>query len=206
MEQVKTGDLDADTYLSCQVDGKGRVSMFDLQRRCLLAGFAATLVFGGGRKAKASVQNWQFDSMDGGTLSFDEWKGRPVLVVNTASRCGFTKQYDGLQALYERYQDRGLVVLAVPSGDFRQELASNEEVKEYCEVNFGLTMPMATITPILGADAHPFYQWLRKSAGWTPNWNFNKVLIAPDGSVAGTWRSTTGPGSSDIRRKIEAYL
>ncbi|MEO0752997.1 MAG: glutathione peroxidase, partial [Pseudomonadota bacterium] len=153
------------------------------------------LLFGAAApRAEASAQNWTFPSMDGGTMSFAEWRGRPVLVVNTASRCGFTQQYDALQNLYERYQDRGLVVLVVPSGDFRQELASNEEVKEFCEVNFNLTMPMATITSVKGSGAHPFYRWMRQTAGWVPNWNFNKVLIAPDGRVAGTWRATTAPG------------
>ena len=119
---------------------------------------------------------------------------------------GFTPQYDALQALYEQYKAQGLVVLAVPSGDFRQELASNEDVKEFCEVNFNLTMPMSTITSVKGANAHPFYAWLRRTNGWVPNWNFNKVLIAPDGRVAGTWRSTTAPNSRDIRRAIEAML
>lgn len=180
--------------------------MLGLHRRCFLTGLMA-FVFGGMvPKAEASPENWTFDSIDGGTMSFGAWQGRPVLVVNTASRCGFTKQYDALQRLYETYEDQGLVVLVVPSGDFRQELASNDEVKEYCEVNFGLTMPMATITPILGANAHPFYQWMKRSAGWSPNWNFNKVLIAPDGTVAGTWRATTGPNSRDIKRQIEAHL
>ncbi|MEL7282032.1 MAG: glutathione peroxidase [Pseudomonadota bacterium] len=166
----------------------------------------AVLLGSAGSRADASPQNWTFPSIDGGTMSFSDWKGRPVLVVNTASRCGFTPQYDALQALYERYQSQGLVVLAVPSGDFRQELASNEDVKEFCEVNFNLTMPMSTITSVKGANAHPFYAWLRRSVGWAPNWNFNKVLIAPDGQVAGTWRSTTAPNSRDIRRAIEAVL
>ncbi|MEM7731225.1 MAG: glutathione peroxidase [Pseudomonadota bacterium] len=165
------------------------------------------MLFGGaGTRSEAAPENWTFPSIDGGTLSFDEWKGRPVLVVNTASRCGFTHQYDALQDLYDTYREQGLVVLAVPSGDFRQELANNEDVKEFCEVNFNLTLPMSTITPVLGTNAHPFYAWVKQTAGWAPNWNFNKVLISPDGQVAGTWRSTTGPKSRDIRSSIEAFL
>ncbi|MEM6587512.1 MAG: glutathione peroxidase [Pseudomonadota bacterium] len=165
------------------------------------------MLFGGaGTRSEAAPDNWTFPSIDGGTLSFEEWKGRPVLVVNTASRCGFTNQYDGLQDLYDTYRDQGLIVLAVPSGDFRQELSSNEDVKEFCEVNFDLTIPMSTITPVLGANAHPFYDWLKQTAGWAPNWNFNKVLISPGGEVAGTWRSTTSPNSRDIRTSIEAFL
>lgn len=147
-----------------------------------------------------------FDSIDGGTLSLDEWRGQPVLVVNTASRCGYTRQYDELQALYDRYRDRGLIVLAVPSNDFRQELSSNEEVAEFCEVNFGLDFPMTTITSVKGEAAHPFYQWLSRTAGFVPGWNFNKVLIAPDGSVAATFAAPVKPLSGRITSQIEAML
>lgn len=177
-----------------------------MHRRCFVTALMAMLFGGAGTRSEAAPDNWTFPSIDGGTLSFEEWKGRPVLVVNTASRCGFTNQYDGLQDLYDTYRDQGLIVLAVPSGDFRQELSSNEDVKEFCEVNFDLTIPMSTITPVLGANAHPFYDWLKQTAGWAPNWNFNKVLISPGGEVAGTWRSTTSPNSRDIRTSIEAFL
>jgi glutathione peroxidase len=147
-----------------------------------------------------------FDSIDGGDLRVSDWRGQPVLVVNTASRCGFTYQYDGLQTLYDTYRDRGLVVLAVTSNDFRQELSSDEEVKAFCEVNFGLDIPMTTITPVRGTSAHPFYASLAKEAGFAPSWNFNKVLIAPDGSVAGTWGSGEKPTSQSMTRAIEALL
>ena len=147
-----------------------------------------------------------FRGIAGEDLALDDWRGRPVLVVNTASRCGFTRQYDELQALHERFADRGLVVLAVPSGDFNQELASDADVAQFCEVNFGLTFPMAGITPILGRDAHPLYAWLAQSQGFTPRWNFNKVLLAPDGSVAGTWGSMVSPTGTAIVRAVEAAL
>lgn len=147
-----------------------------------------------------------FDSIDGGTLALEDWQGQPVLVVNTASRCGFTHQYDTLQALYDRYRAQGLVVLAVPSNDFRQELATEAEVAEFCEVNFGLDLPMTTITSVKGSSAHPFYRWVSQSAGFTPGWNFNKILIAPDGSVAGTFGSPVSPMSDQITARIEAML
>ncbi|MET4127622.1 glutathione peroxidase [Roseovarius sp. MBR-6] len=147
-----------------------------------------------------------FGNIDGGEIRLSDWKGRPVLVVNTASRCGFTPQYDGLQALYDRYRDSGLIVLAVPSNDFRQELASEAEVKEFCEVNFGLDLPMTTITSVKGPQAHPFYATLAAETGFAPAWNFNKVLIDPDGSVAGTWGSMIKPQSGAITGKIEAML
>lgn len=151
-------------------------------------------------------RDWQFGSIDGGTLYLADWAGKPVLVVNTASRCGFTPQYDGLQSLYDTYRERGLVVLAVPSQDFKQELASNEQVKDFCALNFDLDLPMTTITPVRGPNAHPFYRWLAESEGWQPSWNFNKVLIAPDGSVAGTWGSATKPESAAITSRVEALL
>jgi glutathione peroxidase len=153
-----------------------------------------------------AAQSFTFDNIDGGTLSLEDWRGQPVLVVNTASRCGFTPQYDGLQALYDRYRARGLVVLAVPSNDFRQELASAEDVKDFCEVNFDLDMPMTDITHVRGAQAHPFYRWVQAQIGFEPSWNFNKVLIGVDGTVQATFGSTTRPLSGKMTRAVEAAL
>ncbi|MBW4985167.1 glutathione peroxidase [Mameliella sp. CS4] len=153
-----------------------------------------------------AAQGFTFASIDGGTLSMDDWQNRPVLVVNTASRCGFTPQYDGLQALYDRYRDQGLIVLAVPSDDFRQELSSAEKVKEFCEVTFGLDMPMTDITHVRGAQAHPFYRWIADQTGFSPAWNFNKILIGADGTVRATFGSTTRPMSAKMTRAIEEAL
>ena len=147
-----------------------------------------------------------FPAIDGGTIALDAYAGQPVLVVNTASRCGFTNQYDGLQALYDRYRERGLVVLAVPSNDFRQELSSAEAVKDFCEANFGLTIPMTDITPVRGDAAHPFYTWLAREHGVTPRWNFNKVLIGPDGAFVAYFGSATRPLSRPITDAIEPLL
>jgi len=169
----------------------------------LIAALVATLF---ALPAAALELGAPFDNIDGGEIRLNAYEGRPILVVNTASRCGFTPQYDGLQALYDRYRDRGLVVLAVPSDDFRQELGSEAEVKEFCEVNFGLDLPMTTITQVTGAQAHPFYASLAAETGFQPSWNFNKVLIAPDGRVAGTWGAMTKPMSRSITREIEALL
>lgn len=147
-----------------------------------------------------------FPSIDGGTLKLENWRGQPVLVVNTASRCGFTPQYEGLQALYDRYRGRGLVVLAVPSNDFRQELSSAEKVKEFCELTYGLDLPMTDITHVKGPQAHPFYKAVREATGFQPGWNFNKVLIGPQGAVVATWGSTARPESRAIVGKIEPLL
>lgn len=147
-----------------------------------------------------------FENIDGGTLQLSDWRGQPVLVVNTASRCGFTNQYAALQELYDTYRDRGLVVLAVPSDDFRQELSSNEAIKEFCEVQYGIDMPMTGMTHVRGQRAHPFYRSVAQDAGFEPNWNFNKVLVGPDGKVAGTYGSPVRPMSGQITGDIEKLL
>jgi len=156
--------------------------------------------------ASAGARDHSFASIDGGTLDMSDWAGQPVLVVNTASQCGFTDQYAGLQSLYETYRDAGLVVFAVPSDDFNQELGSAEEVRDFCEINYGIDMPMADITRVKGHDAHPFYKEVRAETGFTPRWNFNKVLVGPDGTIVETWGSRTEPMSKDIRSAVEALL
>ncbi len=148
----------------------------------------------------------EFASIDGGTVSLHDWAGRPILVVNTASRCGFTSQYKGLQTLHERYGEQGLLVLAVPSNDFRQELSSDAEVAEFCELNYNITLPMTTITPVRGAQAHPFYKWVAQSAGFAPRWNFSKVLVGPDGEVVETFGSAVKPLSARITAPIDDML
>lgn len=156
--------------------------------------------------APAAFAGFSFASIDGGDIDLDAFRGQPVLVVNTASLCGFAPQFDDLQALHDSYAERGLVVLAVPSDDFRQELATGEEVKEYCAANFDLTIPMTDITPILGEEAHPFYKWLAETEGFTPGWNFNKVLLDGDGQVVATWGSVMRPTAQPVIQKIEALL
>ena len=155
---------------------------------------------------KAASVNHVFPNIDGGFLNLSDWEGQPILVVNTASECGFTGQYEGLQALYDRYKDAGLVVLAVPSDDFQQELATAEDVKHFCEIAFGLDMPMADISTVTGPDAHPFYKDVAAQTGFEPTWNFNKILIGRDGSVVRTWGAIDKPLSSPVVNAIEAQL
>lgn len=156
--------------------------------------------------AATAATGFEFVSIDGGRIDLEDWRGQPVLVVNTASRCGFTPQYEGLQELFDAYSDRGLAVLAVPSDDFRQELASEAEVKDFCEVMFGLTLPMTEITRVRGDDAHPFYAWLAKEHDFAPRWNFNKVLLDGDGRPVATFGSMTRPTDGAITRPIETML
>jgi glutathione peroxidase len=176
-----------------------------MHRRSLIAALTA-LPLAGLARPVAAQGAFRFDSIDGGTYDMADWRGRPVMVVNTASLCGYTPQYDELQTLHEEYGPRGLVVLAVPSNDFRQELASDDAVAEFCEVNFNLTLPMTTITPVRGANAHPFYRWLREAHGFEPGWNFNKVLLDGEGRLVGTFGSNTRPTSRRILREVEALI
>ena len=176
-----------------------------MQRRALMTAFAALPLLALSQRAQAQ-DGFSFDSIDGGSYAMSDWRGQPVLVVNTASLCGYTDQYDDLQALHEEYGPRGLVVLAVPSDDFSQELANDTAVAEFCELNFNLTLPMTTITSVRGAAAHPFYRWLRASYGFEPGWNFNKVLLDGEGRMVQSFGSNTRPTATRIRREIEALL
>ncbi len=170
--------------------------------RALIVGIATLL----GSQAAALDLDASFPSIDGGTLSIAQWDGQPVLVVNTASQCAFSDQYRDLQILYDRYRDQGLVVLAIPSDDFNQELATNAEVKDFCELQYGIDIPMTQITQVKGRNAHPFYQSLKQEVRFTPRWNFNKVLIGPNGEVVETYGSRVSPNSPRIVREIEALL
>lgn len=172
--------------------------------RGIVVAIAAGLAAGAGMAAEG--HSFRFGSIDGGEIDLAALQGQPVLVVNTASMCAFTPQYDDLQALSDRYAPQGLTVLAVPSDDFRQELASAEQVKEFCAVNFDLTIPMTGITPVTGPAAHPFYAWLAREHGFVPAWNFNKVLIGPGGELVATWGSGTAPMAPAITDRIEALL
>lgn len=147
-----------------------------------------------------------FASVDGGSITLSDYAGQPVLLVNTASMCGFAPQFEGLQAIHDTYKDRGLVVLAVPSDDFKQELASGAEAKEYCELTYGIDLPMTDITHVRGEQAHPVYAWIKAETGFEPGWNFNKVLIDASGTITGTWGAATKPQSKAIIGAIEAAL
>ncbi len=174
-------------------------------RRQFLSSVAALAAIGAplSAGAPASAHAFSFENIEGGAINLADYAGRPVLVVNTASRCGFTYQYEGLQALWAQYRERGLVVLGVPSGDFNQELASEGAVKEFCSVNFAIDFPMTTITHVRGEDAHPFFAWAAEQTS-APSWNFNKYLIGPDGALIGRWGSSTDPQA--LGSEIEPLL
>ena len=152
---------------------------------------------------------FEFVSIDGERLPLDAWRGRPVLVVNTASFCGYTPQYSDLEALWQCYRDRGLVVLGVPSNDFgRQEPGSAGDIKQFCRSNYSVDFPLAEKCRVIGAEAHPFYRWVAATLGdaGTPRWNFHKYLIGPDGQLAGAWPAQVPPTDNRITGEIERLL
>jgi glutathione peroxidase len=159
--------------------------------------------------APGPVHGFEFTSIEGEPLPMDSFRGRAVLVVNTASLCGFTYQYGALQSLWNDYRERGLVVLGVPSNDFGgQEPGSETEIKEFCEVNFDIYFPLTEKQTVRGEDAHPFFRHVVETLGpeAAPRWNFHKYLVSPDGELIGAWPSRTEPGAPEILRAIEAVL
>jgi len=156
-----------------------------------------------------NAHSFSFTSIDGKPMPLSGLAGKVVLVVNTASACGLTPQYKGLEALWREYKGRGLVVLGVPCNDFgAQEPGTESEIKTFCETSFGVDFPMTSKEHVLGAAAHPFYQWAAKELGegGTPRWNFHKYLVAKDGTLAGTFGSRTEPEAADVKAAIEAAL
>lgn len=135
-----------------------------------------------------------------------QYAGRVLLVVNTASYCGFTPQYKGLEALYARYGSRGLVVLGFPSNDFAQEKSSNKEIAEFCENTFGVKFPMFGASSVRGEQANPLFRQLAAQTGRAPRWNFYKYLVARSGAVVASWASTTGPDDKALVQAIEREL
>ncbi len=159
--------------------------------------------------ASPNAHKYDFVSIEGDAMPLSGFAGKAILVVNTASFCGYTGQYRGLQALYDKYRDRGLVVLGIPSNDFgSQEPGTATEIKEFCETSYDITFPMTEKQIVRGEDAHPFYKWARDSLGesGTPRWNFHKILIAPNGSAVAGWPSVTKPESDAIISAIESAL
>ena len=152
--------------------------------------------------------DFSVESITGETIDFNDYKNKAVLIVNTASYCGFTKQYDELQELWDLYKSRGLIVIGVPSNSFNQEKNSNNDVKEFCEVNFNINFPLTTITEVKGENAHELFKWAKDNHGKSavPKWNFHKILINKEGKVEDTFASFTNPMSTKIIKKLEKIL
>lgn len=180
------------------------------RRNLLAAGLFWPLLASMPAKAGAtSAHDFDFTSIEGSPLPMRGFAGKAVLLVNTASFCGFTPQYSGLQELWQDYRDKGLVVLGVPSNDFgRQEPGGSSEIKEFCEVNFAIDFPMTEKQQVTGPAAHPLYRWIADELGeqGRPRWNFHKFLITPTGAVVAAWPSRTTPADPALRAAIEEVL
>ena len=159
--------------------------------------------------APASAHDIVFTSIEGDPLPLSDFAGQAVLVVNTASLCGFTYQYAGLQDVFDRYRDRGLVVLGVPSNDFgQQEPGKEDEIKHFCEVNFDIDFPLTEKQTVKGEGAHPFFRHVAETLGESslPRWNFHKYLVDPEGALVGAWPSQVEPADAEIVDAIEQAL
>ena len=157
----------------------------------------------------ASAYDFTFTGIDNKPIDLNQYKGRPVLVVNVASFCGFTPQYKELQKLHESYGPKGLVVLGVPSNDFgAQEPKTEPEIAKFCETSYGVTFPMTAKQKVVGADAHGLYQWISGEGGEAvaPKWNFHKYLIDKTGKLVGSWPSKVSPTSPEITGQIDMML
>ncbi|AMO23110.1 glutathione peroxidase [Ramlibacter solisilvae] len=187
-----------------------------LANRCLALLAALLLASGAGLPARAAdappgacpaTLNHTFARLqDEKPQSLCQYAGRVLLVVNTASYCGFTPQYKGLEALYDKYKGRGLVVLGFPSNDFLQEKSSNREIAEFCENTFGVKFPMFAASHVRGSDANPLFRQLETQTGTSVKWNFYKYLIGRDGSIVAGYNSKTTPEDAALLREIEKQL
>ena len=169
-------------------------------------------MFGILEKASANysklVYDFEFNSIDGNKIKLSNFKDKVLVVVNVASRCGYTPQYEDLQLLWSNYKNKNLIVIGVPTNNFKQEPGNNSEIKDFCETNFGINFPMTEKTNVIGKDAHPFYKWAKKNHGIAaiPKWNFHKIVIGKNGKVVDTFASFTKPTSTKFLNLIEKEI
>ena len=153
--------------------------------------------------------DFNFKDLDGSNLSLADYKGKVIVVINVASQCGFTSQYEDMQKVWEKYQSKGIIMLGIPSNDFgKQEPGSNEDIKNFCEAKFGISFPMTEKVSVKGSSAHPFYIWALKNHGKSaiPKWNFHKIIIDKNGKVAETFSSITNPSSNKFIKALEKLI
>jgi glutathione peroxidase len=156
-----------------------------------------------------TAYDFSFSTIDGAPMPLDLYRGKVLLVVNTASYCGLTPQYDGLEALYRRYRDGGLVVIGVPANDFgQQEPGTEGEIQTFCTTKFAVDFPLTAKQQVIGDTAHPFYKWALAELGEdaAPKWNFHKYLVGKDGELAGVFPSRVAPDAPDLVQAVEAAL
>ena len=151
---------------------------------------------------------FSFKNIDGGKINLQNYKDHVIVVVNVASRCGFTNQYEDLQNLWSTYKDKNLVVIGVPTNNFKQEPGSNKEIKDFCETNFNIDFPMTEKIDVIGDKAHPFFKWAKYNYGNSavPKWNFHKIVIGKNGKIIDTFASITKPSSKKFINLIEKHV
>ena len=152
--------------------------------------------------------DFSFINIEEDLINLKDYKGKTLIIVNVASRCGFTNQYDDLQRLWSNYKNKGVVVIGIPSNNFKQEPGSNKEIRKFCESTFGVDFPMAEKTNIIGKNAHPFFKWAKKNYGIAavPKWNFHKIIINKNGKISNTFTSITKPYSKKFINFIEKEI
>ena len=184
------------------------IKSFKIMRKILIILFMFSFFSKVTAGSNGTAYDYEFSSIDGNLIKLSHFKGKVVVVVNVASRCGYTPQYEDLQTLWSEYKSKNLVVLGIPTNNFRQEPGSNKEIKDFCETNFGITFPMTEKTNVIGTNSHPFYKWARKDygIGAIPKWNFHKIIIGKDGKVATTFSSITSPSSKKFINIIEKLI
>ena len=158
---------------------------------------------------RADVYQFNFNSIDGKEINLNDFNGKPIFIVNTASLCGFTYQYSDIETLHQKYKKDGLIIIGIPSNDFgNQELSSNEKVKEFCTLNFNVSFMLTEITNIKGKKGHPFFKWVKEEAGFLafPKWNFYKYLFNKEGSLVKWYSSTISPNSKKITKEIDKII
>ena len=155
-----------------------------------------------------SAYDYEFKGIDGNDIKLSEYKNKVIIVVNVASRCGYTPQYEDLQNLWSKYKKKDLIVIGVPTNNFRQEPGSNKEIKDFCETNFGITFPMTEKINVIGGNSHPFFKWAKKDygIGAIPKWNFHKIIIGKNGKIVETFSSITKPSSKKFLATIEKLI
>ena len=153
-----------------------------------------------------NIYNYNFKDIDGNILDLKNFEGKPILLVNTASKCGFTPQYGDLQMLFQKYKETDLIFIATPSNDFKQELESEDEIKKYCLINYGVSFNVTEIINLTGENAHPIYQWIKNEYNEQPKWNFYKYLFNREGKLVKSWSSMTKPSSFRIKNSINKIL
>lgn len=148
----------------------------------------------------------QFKTLQGETINLCDYRDKPILVVNTASKCGYTPQFEKLEGLYRQYKSKGLVVIGFPSNDFKQELQSNKEIGSFCKLTYGVAFPMVSKGSVTGPNAIPLYKQLTKASGQAPQWNFHKYVIAPGAAAVTSFASAVEPDDPAILQRIQPYL